>query len=285
MSTVPFKKDEGPPARETKNLKTDVDAAGPIEDDDSDVVPIDSKSGPGLTNGNYAGDPSLFVMRQIPMGYSELRNSAYSYRPTYSPPSQLGMLERLDESSYDGRSVRIADRNDEEEKKRFSELFGQNGQISLYWPADLCDRYFDLDRYERTEQITSSSAMALKENSKVISVSNWCIEKYCKMEQLEETEMWYCNKCKEHVRAWKQLHLYRTPPIRIVHLKRFHCSASTHRRDKIDAFINFPLTDLDLTSEVMHWSGSEKPIYDCYAVSNHYGGLGGGHYAAAICTE
>jgi ubiquitin carboxyl-terminal hydrolase 4/11/15 len=97
--------------------------------------------------------------------------------------------------------------------------------------------------------------------------------------------MWYCNKCKEHVRAWKQFHLYRTPPILIVHLKRFHYSASTHRRDKIDALIDFPLANLDLTSEVMHWSDSEKPIYDCYAVSNHYGGLGGGHYTAYALSD
>merc|ERR1712157_642031 len=29
----------------------------------------------------------------------------------------------------------------------------------------------------------------------------------------------------------------------------------------------------------------EKPIYDCYAVSNHYGGLGGGHYTAYALNE
>lgn len=27
-------------------------------------------------------------------------------------------------------------------------------------------------------------------------------------------------------------------------------------------------------------SASEEPIYELYAVSNHYGGLGGGHYTA-----
>ncbi len=27
-------------------------------------------------------------------------------------------------------------------------------------------------------------------------------------------------------------------------------------------------------------SCSEEPVYDLYAVSNHYGGLGGGHYTA-----
>jgi ubiquitin carboxyl-terminal hydrolase 4/11/15 len=29
-----------------------------------------------------------------------------------------------------------------------------------------------------------------------------------------------------------------------------------------------------------HIPCSEQPIYDLYAVSNHYGGLGGGHYTA-----
>ncbi len=27
-------------------------------------------------------------------------------------------------------------------------------------------------------------------------------------------------------------------------------------------------------------SSSNEPIYDLYAISNHYGGLGGGHYTA-----
>ncbi|EEC51068.1 predicted protein, partial [Phaeodactylum tricornutum CCAP 1055/1] len=112
-----------------------------------------------------------------------------------------------------------------------------------------------------------------------------CIEKYCQMEQLEDTEMWYCNKCKDHVRAWKQTHLYRCPPILIVHLKRFQYSSSTHRRDKIGLFIDFPLEGLDLTSVALHWTGAEKPLYDCYAVSNHYGGLGGGHYTAYALND
>merc|ERR1712038_1047006 len=101
----------------------------------------------------------------------------------------------------------------------------------------------------------------------------------------EDTEMWYCNRCKGHVRAWKQFHLYRTPPILIVHLKRFHYSSLTHRRDKIDLFVDFPLKGVDLTKEVMHWDEGKEPIYDCYAVSNHFGGLGGGHYTAYAVND
>jgi ubiquitin C-terminal hydrolase len=121
-------------------------------------------------------------------------------------------------------------------------------------------------------------AAALTKKKTGVSIMD-CIEKYCELEQLDESDMWYCNKCKEHVRAWKQVSLYRTPPILIVHLKRFHYSSTTHRRDKIDTLIDFPLSGLDLSGIVKQESGPE-PIYDCYAVSNHFGGLGGGHYTA-----
>merc|ERR1712127_212917 len=57
-------------------------------------------------------------------------------------------------------------------------------------------------------------------------------------------------------------------------------SSASHRRDKIGAFIDFPLNGLDLRDRVMNWKKNEEPIYDFYAVSNHYGGLGGGHYTA-----
>jgi len=97
--------------------------------------------------------------------------------------------------------------------------------------------------------------------------------------------MWYCSQCKDHVRAWKELHVYRTPPILIIHLKRFHFSATTHRRDKIDTLVHFPLEGLDLRDSVIHREGNGiEPVYDCYAVSNHFGGLGGGHYTA-YCKE
>eukprot|EP00984_Skeletonema_dohrnii_P012410 scaffold5034_cov124-Skeletonema_dohrnii-CCMP3373.AAC.10 len=33
-----------------------------------------------------------------------------------------------------------------------------------------------------------------------------CITKYGEMEQLGENDMWYCNRCKEHVQAWKKIH-------------------------------------------------------------------------------
>ena len=107
-----------------------------------------------------------------------------------------------------------------------------------------------------------------------------CIAKYGEMEQLGENDRWYCNRCKEHVQAWKKIHLYRAPPILFIHLKRFHFSSTTHRRHKLDTPVDFPLSDLDLRELVTHWDEGKEPIYDLYAVSNHFGGVGGGHYTA-----
>jgi ubiquitin C-terminal hydrolase len=124
-----------------------------------------------------------------------------------------------------------------------------------------------------------------------------CLECFCQPEQLEESDTWYCNKCKDHVRAVKKLDLWHLPPVLVIHLKRF--SYSRFSRDKLDTHIEFPLQRLDLsgfisrsahaTSKKMKLSNTEDrsslkqeqdPVYDLYAVSNHFGGMGGGHYTA-----
>lgn len=89
----------------------------------------------------------------------------------------------------------------------------------------------------------------------------------------------YCPKCKEHRQASKKLDLWRLPEILVVHLKRF--SYSRYMKNKLDTFVNFPVHNLDLTKYVkQRTNASESPIYELYAISNHYGGLGGGHYSA-----
>ena len=51
---------------------------------------------------------------------------------------------------------------------------------------------------------------------------------------------------------------------------------------KIDIDVDFPLTGLDMSKYVQGSSSQpgESMIYDCYAVSNHYGNMGFGHYTA-----
>lgn len=89
----------------------------------------------------------------------------------------------------------------------------------------------------------------------------------------------YCPGCKEHRQASKKLDLWRLPEILVVHLKRF--SYSRYMKNKLDTFVNFPIRDLDMSKYVKRASIDGRPhVYELYAVTNHYGGMGGGHYSA-----
>ncbi|KAF6001441.1 ubiquitin carboxyl-terminal hydrolase [Cyanidiococcus yangmingshanensis] len=100
-----------------------------------------------------------------------------------------------------------------------------------------------------------------------------CLHLWSETEQLDDDNLWYCPRCKRHQRAWKQLSLYRAPPILIIHLKRFQYTSWF--RDKIDVLVEFPLRSLELD-----FAGT-LVVYDLYAVSHHMGSLGSGHYTAS----
>ncbi|KAH3907984.1 ubiquitinyl hydrolase 1 [Parastagonospora nodorum] len=104
-----------------------------------------------------------------------------------------------------------------------------------------------------------------------------CFTETSKSEILSEDNAWYCSRCKELRRAKKTLEIWTVPDILIIHLKRF----SGHRtfRDKIEELIDFPVEGLDLSGKVGFPEGKDL-TYDLFAVDNHFGGLGGGHYTA-----
>jgi len=117
-----------------------------------------------------------------------------------------------------------------------------------------------------------------------------CFKEFKKEEILDEDNMWYCNKCKEHVQATKQLDIFKAPPIIVINLKRFKQAKQSHRYmgmfsgggagQKIDQLVDFPLDGLDMSKHIAGNTGGESMIYDCYAVSNHFGNMGFGHYTA-----
>ena len=226
---------------------------------------------------NSEDESNTFVpFRKAPLSF-ERKQSYPSYSSSFNklgsihknPTADLGTLAMLD---------------DKEEQRKVLDVIGPEGTVIVHLTPDgLNEELFNKDLLTSVEDLSSLHDED-NDSAKAITVKE-CITKYCQREQLEESEMWYCNKCKAHVRAWKQFHLYRAPPILIIHLKRFHYSSTTHRRNKIDALVDFPLRDLDLKSEVLHWIDGEEPIYDLYGVSNHYGGLGGGHYTAYAMND
>lgn len=217
-------------------------------------------------NGSIVS-PEIAFMRQVSLSFGD------------SPRSSSSVIGSVGEDQLWEGSV-FAKPSDDEEKQLVVELVDNQRCIIVTLPSRLSDE-FDEDAINQKSEFLTEQQKIEKDNSADHKVSLMdCITKFCQIEQLDEADAWYCSGCKTHVQAWKECHLYRTPPILIIHLKRFHYSQTTHRRDKVDTMIDFPLNDFDLREVVSGWEEGKEPIYDCYAVSNHFGGLGGGHYTA-----
>ena len=113
-----------------------------------------------------------------------------------------------------------------------------------------------------------------------------CLDKFIEREQMPPLEEWYCPKCKQHNAPLKKFDLWSAPDVLIIHLKRFQYTGGTFpMRDKISDHVEFPIENLDLRDYVKSPSSNcdeVQPVYDLYAVSEHMGGMGGGHYTATV---
>lgn len=106
-----------------------------------------------------------------------------------------------------------------------------------------------------------------------------CLEAFLQEEPLGPEDMWYCPGCKNHRQASKKLDLWRLPEILVIHLKRFQYSR--FMKNKLETYVDFPVDNLDLSAYITH--GNQKSYhYTLYAISNHFGSMGGGHYTAFV---
>ncbi|KAG6507920.1 hypothetical protein ZIOFF_033274 [Zingiber officinale] len=154
---------------------------------------------------------------------------------------------------------------------------GSSLKIMMGW-SDKLHGIYDFHFLENLPEVFKSGFMLKKTRQEAVTLYS-CLEAFLKEEPLGPDDMWYCPKCKEHRQATKKLDLWKLPDILVVHLKRF--SYSRFMKNKLDTFVNFPVHNLDLTKYVQQKIGIPQSfIYELYAVSNHYGGLGGGHYSA-----
>ena len=133
----------------------------------------------------------------------------------------------------------------------------------------LCPQTLTIDmspEYEPVLQHGTSSGLSL----------NHCLQEFMKEEVLKDDEKWYCSRCKTHQVALKKMEVYSAPDHLIIHLKRFSHHRGMFGGQKVTQLVDFPVDELDLGPYVI--SGGGK--YELYAVSNHFGGLEGGHYTA-----
>ncbi|QLL31292.1 hypothetical protein HG536_0B01550 [Torulaspora globosa] len=147
------------------------------------------------------------------------------------------------------------------------EAFAQDKDIDWEHPAELVNK-----------EITRGSTQEGKTKKENITLYD-CLKLFSKKEVLSMDDSWYCPTCKEHRQASKQIQLWNTPDILLIHLKRFENQRSFS--DKIDDVVHFPIEGLDMGEYIVE-SDSKGSIYDLIAVDNHYGGIGGGHYTAYV---
>ncbi|XP_076903003.1 ubiquitin carboxyl-terminal hydrolase 9-like [Bidens hawaiensis] len=150
-------------------------------------------------------------------------------------------------------------------------------KVILDW-ADKDHESYDASYLKDLPMVHKPGLTVKKTKQESISLFS-CLDAFLKEEPLGPDDMWYCPGCKEHRQATKKLDLWKLPDIIVFHLKRF--SYSRFLKNKIDTFVNFPIHNLDLSKYVksIDLSGGSS-VYELYAISNHYGGLGGGHYSA-----
>lgn len=158
------------------------------------------------------------------------------------------------------------------------------------WNECLVNGSFDIVSLEESNHGSTDSETKISNGDSVTLLK--CLRLFTKEEFLKGENSWYCRECKEHVTARKELSLWSLPKILIIGLKRFairgggEYTNGTMYRSKIDDFVDFPLNGLDLSefcgSATARITGREDYVYDLFAVCNHYGRMGFGHYTSSV---
>ncbi|TIB82659.1 UCH-domain-containing protein [Wallemia mellicola] len=216
-----------------------------------------------------------------------------------------GDLEMKQDNSLQDQSIESLYENLETERQKSLSLIKFGEALVVEWKNDLAEEVFGDDLsstglWEQFDVIEDPQYVQSKQTSKSpkkgITIED-CLDEFTKEEKLGEEDLWYCSKCQKHQQATKKFDLWKVPDVLVVHLKRF--ASSRYNRDKLDQFVDFPIEELNIDDrvgekqvansiklnggnpvEVGIENSEEDAIYDLYAIDNHYGGLGGGHYTS-----
>ncbi|XP_024031099.1 ubiquitin carboxyl-terminal hydrolase 5 isoform X2 [Morus notabilis] len=150
--------------------------------------------------------------------------------------------------------------------------------VYIDWSQKLLESY-DTHCIENLSEVFKYGHVAKKARNEPLSLYT-CLEAFLREEPLVPEDMWFCPQCKERRQASKKLDLWRLPEVLVIHLKRFSYSRSM--KHKLETFVNFPIHDFDLTNYIANKNNSQRQLYELYALTNHYGGMGSGHYTAHI---
>jgi ubiquitin C-terminal hydrolase len=108
------------------------------------------------------------------------------------------------------------------------------------------------------------------------------LEGYGTPERLDEDNQWFCPTCREHVCAEKTMDLWSVATVMVIQLKRFLTVGYSAR--KLETPVEYP-NEIDMGRFVVGPMSEGTNRYRFYAVSEHGGCLGGGHYTAHAVVE
>jgi len=99
--------------------------------------------------------------------------------------------------------------------------------------------------------------------------------------QSEEVDGYKCSICESIQKAVKTTKLWRTPHLLFIHFKRFKMHGNG-RILKDNTNINIPheINILNYCDESLYTENTVVPNYRLRGISNHHGGMSGGHYTA-----
>lgn len=194
----------------------------------------------------------------------------------------------VEENTDDTKSVKALSNEEKlSESYPFQKLICAGSALICEWSSEGASQVFSEDReisWDNPGIITNTVLESSREEKNKMRESKIlledCLNLFSKPEVLGAADSWYCPVCKEHRQATKQIELWNTPDILLIHLKRFENMRSFS--DKINETVHFPITGLDMSPFLVYNDERSNNIYDLIAVDNHYGGLGGGHYTAYV---
>uniref|UniRef100_A0A0K2VCM1 Ubiquitin carboxyl-terminal hydrolase n=3 Tax=Lepeophtheirus salmonis TaxID=72036 RepID=A0A0K2VCM1_LEPSM len=155
---------------------------------------------------------------------------------------------------------------------------------------DIPNKFIQLRKAKNNIQQNLTNQTKLKSDSKEQNPTchlHDCLEKFVDVEELADSERFFCGSCKNKQRSTKKFWIRRLPNVLCLHIKRFRWSP--YSRTKLDTHVSFPLSGLDMSDYLLtnlhetRCSNAGSSLYDLAAVIVHHGsGAGSGHYTAFV---
>jgi ubiquitin carboxyl-terminal hydrolase 4/11/15 len=266
-----------------------------IEVPQQEETPAGSGSGistPSTGENRWAPSSSSTNLQPILLSSDEEDNNRDNTASNDRVSSWMNDNEGASESPSRSETLMQIDDQDNEEEEEEETQQQEQGQfvfenegLVVDWTHDAISEVLGGDSFSSPEYIENDDVIELQKQveerrRRGICLSD-CLDLFSKPEVLGEDDVWYCSRCKELRQATKTIDIWRVPEIFTVHLKRF--SSFRSFSDKIDDVVQFPIEGLDMSDRVGDPEHKEEGlIYDLFAVDNHFGGLGGGHYTACV---